>query len=194
MAKKKAKKVSVKKTGKKKVVKKATRTMSKKVAKKATKKVAKKPASMESMMQGLKLDNGAPFSLESYRGKKVVLYFYPKDDTPGCTIEGNEFNSLLKDFENVNTVILGVSRDSAASHQKFIQKFKFNFNLVSDPGEELCNRFDVIKDKNMYGKMVKGIERSTFVFDEAGNKIQEWRKVRAEGHAAEVLHYVKSLS
>lgn len=163
--------------------------MAKKKAKKSG--ISKKKSVGDSLMQGLVLDNGEAFHLEDYRGRKVVLYFYPKDNTPGCTIQGNEFNSLLGEFEKMDTVIFGISRDSISSHQKFINKFKFNFNLISDPREELCQRFDVIKDKNMYGKIVKGIERSTFVFDEAGNKIQEWRKVRAEGHAAEVLKFLK---
>lgn len=126
-------------------------------------------------------------------GKKVILYFYPKDDTPGCTIEGNDFNRLLPNFKSANTVVYGISRDSVASHCKFINKFGFNFELLSDDEEVLCKLFDVIKEKNMYGKIVMGIERSTFVIDENQKLIAEFRKVKADGHAQAMLDYVKSL-
>ena len=133
-------------------------------------------------------------SLEDYRGKKVVLYFYPKDATPGCTTQGLEFTQLSKKFKALNAVILGVSRDSIPSHKKFIDKQSFSFDLISDNEEKLCQAFDVIKDKNMYGKKVRGIERSTFIFDEEGQLLHEWRKVKAEGHAEVVLQWLKENS
>lgn len=130
---------------------------------------------------------GQSFSLDQLQGKKVVLFFYPKDMTPGCTIESNEFNDLHQKFVNKNAVVFGVSRDSTTSHCKFIDKYGFQFELISDTEEKLCRHFDVIKEKNMYGKKVMGIERSTFVFNEAGDLIFSERKVKAEGHALKVL-------
>ncbi len=132
-------------------------------------------------------------SLSSLRGKKVVLYFYPKDNTPGCTIEGQEFNHLYSEFHGAKTVIFGVSRDSVKSHDNFKCKFDFKFELLSDADETLCKIFDVIKEKNMYGRMVLGIERSTFVIDENGKLVGEFRKIKAPGHAAEVLKFVQGL-
>lgn len=126
-------------------------------------------------------------SLKNLLGKKVVLYFYPKDATPGCTLEGHEFTKLKKQFEKKNTIVFGVSRDDVKSHEKFKEKECYAIDLISDEESELCNAFDVIKEKNMYGKKVKGIERSTFVIDEKGVITHEWRKVKAEGHAEEVL-------
>ena len=126
-------------------------------------------------------------NLKDLAGKKVVLYFYPRDMTPGCTIEGHEFTQLKKQFEKKNAVVFGVSRDDMKSHEKFKEKECYAIALISDEKSELCNAFDVIKDKNMYGKKVKGIERSTFVIDEKGTIVNEWRKVKAEGHAEEVL-------
>lgn len=137
--------------------------------------------------------NGEDFELSSLKGKKVVLYFYPKDNTPGCTIQGNEFNGLLAQFRKQNAVVLGVSRDSLKSHDKFIDKCGFKFDLLSDEDEELCKIFDVIKEKNMYGKKVMGIERSAFVIDENQKLVGEFRKVKAEGNAAEVLDFIKGL-
>lgn len=122
-----------------------------------------------------------------------MLYFYPKDDTPGCTIEGNDFNNFLSEFASLNTVVYGVSRDTVASHCKFRDKYGFKFELLSDEHEVACKLFDVIKEKNMYGKTVMGIERSTFIIDENQKLIAEYRKVKADGHAAEVLSYIKSL-
>ncbi|MFK8138143.1 MAG: peroxiredoxin [Bdellovibrionales bacterium] len=127
------------------------------------------------------------------KGKKVVLYFYPRDSTPGCTTEGLGFNAALTKFKRQNTVVFGVSRDSIASHLKFIEKQGFKFELLSDSDETLCGVFDVIKMKNMYGKKVRGIERSTFVVDETGKLLREWRKVKVKEHVDEVLEYVKSL-
>lgn len=140
-----------------------------------------------------KSSNGKEFRLSSLKGKKVVLYFYPKDDTPGCTIEGNDFNKLLPTFASLNAVVYGVSRDSIDSHCKFINKFGYKFELLSDDQEVLCKLFDVIKEKNMYGNIKMGIERSTFVIDEDQKLIAEYRKVKADGHAEQVLNYLKSL-
>ena len=136
---------------------------------------------------------GEPVHLSQFAGKKVVLYFYPKDDTPGCTIEGVDFNNLHAEFAAANTVVLGVSRDTVKSHCKFIDKFGFKFDLLSDENEDLCNLFDVIKEKNMYGKISMGIERSTFVIDEKQKLIGEFRKIKAVGHAQEILNFVKGL-
>ncbi|MCC5794400.1 MAG: peroxiredoxin [Chromatiales bacterium] len=133
------------------------------------------------------------FELKSQRGKNVVIYFYPKDNTPGCTTESCEFSDLHGEFGKLNTVILGVSRDSLSSHEKFKAKFEFPFDLLSDGDETLCGLFDVIREKNMYGKKVMGIERSTFLIDREGRLRREWRKVKAAGHAAEVLEAVREL-
>lgn len=137
--------------------------------------------------------SGETFSLTANKGKKIVLYFYPKDSTPGCTTESIEFNELLPQFKKLNAIVVGVSRDSLKSHDKFICKYDFKFELLSDEDEELCNLFDVIKEKNMYGKKVMGIERSTFVIDEDQKLVGEFRKIKAQGHAQEMLKFVKSL-
>ena len=131
--------------------------------------------------------------LKDLRGKNVVIYFYPKDNTPGCTTESQDFAALHAKFKRANMVILGVSRDSLASHDKFRAKFDFPFDLISDPDEKLCTQFDVIKEKNMYGRKVLGIERSTFLIDADGKLRGEWRKVKVKGHADEVLAAVKDL-
>ncbi len=135
-------------------------------------------------LKGLKaeLSTAGPIHFKDYQGQKVVIYFYPKDDTPGCTCEGEDFRDNDKAFQKANTVIFGVSRDALTSHEKFKTKFEFPFILISDPEEILCAHFEVMKDKNMYGKKVRGIDRSTFLFDEAGKLLQEWRKVKVEGH------------
>jgi peroxiredoxin Q/BCP len=130
--------------------------------------------------------------LKSLRGKKVVIYFYPKDSTPGCTTEGQDFRDLHAKFKRQNAVILGVSRDSLASHEKFKAKQKFPFELLSDPDEALCKKYDVIKEKTLYGRKFMGIERSTFLIGERGKLREEWRKVKVKGHAAEVLEAVKN--
>lgn len=132
-------------------------------------------------------------SLSGLAGRKVVLYFYPKDATPGCTLESQQFRDLTPAFTAAGAVILGVSRDSVKSHLKFREKECLPFDLLSDGDESLCRLFDVIKTKNMYGKQVQGIERSTFVIDGAGVLRAEWRKVTADGHAAEVLACVQAL-
>lgn len=137
--------------------------------------------------------SGKDFSLSDKKGKKIVLYFYPKDSTPGCTTESIEFNELLPQFKKVNAEIYGVSRDSLKSHDKFICKYDFKLELLSDEDEEVCKLFDVIKEKNMYGKKVLGIERSTFVIDENQKLAGEFRKIKAQGHAQEILNFVKNL-
>ena len=133
-------------------------------------------------------------SLNGMKGKNVVLYFYPKDNTPGCTREGQDFRDSHNKFTRQNTIILGVSRDSIKSHEKFKAKQGFQFELLSDEDETLCQLFDVIKMKNMYGKQVRGIERSTFLIDSNGKLKKEWRKVKVDGHADEVLAAVKALN
>jgi thioredoxin-dependent peroxiredoxin len=131
--------------------------------------------------------------LSELKGKNIVLYFYPKDSTPGCTLEGQDFRDNIRKFSSRNTRILGVSRDKLSSHEKFKEKQKFPFDLISDEDEKLCNLFDVIKEKNMYGKKHMGIERSTFLIDEKGTLRNEWRKVKVKGHVEEVLEAVKAL-
>jgi peroxiredoxin Q/BCP len=133
---------------------------------------------------------GKQVKLSSLKGRDVVLYFYPKDDTPGCTLEGKDFRDMNADFRRKGAVVLGVSRDSLKSHEKFCDKYSFNFDLLSDEDEKLCKLFDVIKMKNMYGKKVRGIERSTFLIGKDGVLRREWRKLSVEGHAAEVLQAV----
>ena len=132
-------------------------------------------------------------SLKDLRGKNVVLYFYPKDSTPGCTTEGRDFSALHGKFKRAKTVVLGVSRDSVASHEKFKEKQGFPFDLLSDPDERLCKQFDVIHEKSLYGRKFMGIVRSTFLIDSDGKLRQEWRKVKVKGHAEEVLEAVKAL-
>jgi peroxiredoxin Q/BCP len=127
-------------------------------------------------------------------GKNVVLYFYPKDNTPGCTQEGEDFRDLYKEFKKLKTEIYGISRDSLKSHEGFKIKYKYPYELISDPDEKLCNLFDVIKEKNMYGKKYMGIERSTFLINKDGKLSAEWRKVKVNGHAIEVLEAVKKIS
>jgi peroxiredoxin Q/BCP len=133
------------------------------------------------------------FDLSSYKGKNIVLYFYPKDNTPGCTTEGMNFRDLYPQFQAANTEIFGISRDSLRSHEGFKGKLDMPFQLISDPDETLCLMFDVMKMKNMYGKQVRGIERSTFVIDGAGTLVKEWRGVKVPGHIDEVLDFVKAL-
>lgn len=142
----------------------------------------KKPATSETQVQ-----------LSKLKGKKVVLFFYPKDNTPGCTKEGEGFRDNYKKFKKLDAEIFGISRDSLTSHEKFKSKFDFPFELISDEDEGLCKTFDVLKMKNLYGKKFIGIERSTFVIDENGKLIKEWRKVKVPGHVEEVLSFVKGL-
>lgn len=137
--------------------------------------------------------SGKSVNLQDLKGHKTVLYFYPKDNTPGCTIQGNEYNAFLNDFKKLNTVIYGISRDNLKSHDKFIQKCNFKFELLADTEEKMCKFFDVIKEKNMYGKIVLGVERSTFIIDENGKIVSAERKVKAEGNAALTLEKLKGL-
>ena len=132
------------------------------------------------------------FELNNFLGKKLVIYFYPKDSTPGCTNEGIDFSTKLPEFKAKNCEVFGISRDSLKSHENFKKKYNFDFELLSDPDETACNIFDVIKMKNMYGKQVRGIERSTFVIDEDGQIIKEWRGVKVNGHVDEVLEFLSS--
>jgi thioredoxin-dependent peroxiredoxin len=136
---------------------------------------------------------GVTVTLDELKGKNVVVYFYPKDNTPGCTTEGQNFRDLHEEFVKLNTVILGVSRDSVRTHLNFRTKHQFPFELLSDPEETLCKHFDVIKLKKLYGKEYMGIERSTFLIDASGTLKKEWRKVKVKGHVDEVLEAVKSL-
>ncbi len=156
------------------------------------------------MPQTIKLKNKAPnftlpatgdqaLSLSDFKGKNLVIYFYPKDNTPGCTTEGQNFRDLHSEFERLNTVILGVSRDSVRVHENFKKKQEFPFDLLSDADEEMCNAYDVIKLKKMYGKEYMGIERSTFLIDSASKLQAEWRKVKVKGHVDEVLEAVRNL-
>ncbi len=132
--------------------------------------------------------------LKSLRGTQVVLYFYPKDNTPGCTNESVDFSQLNGKFKRANTVIFGISRDSLASHEKFKAKYEMPFDLISDPDEALCQYFDVIKEKNMYGRKVMGVERSTFLIGADGKLAEQWRKVKVKGHAEAVLEAAKALN
>lgn len=137
--------------------------------------------------------SGKTFTLAEQSGKLIVIYFYPKDSTPGCTTQGQQFRDLHEQYAAVNCLILGVSRDSLKSHENFKNKQNFPFELGSDADETVCNLFAVMKLKNMYGKQVRGVERSTFVIDRSGVLRREWRGVKVPGHAQEVLDYVKTL-
>jgi thioredoxin-dependent peroxiredoxin len=131
--------------------------------------------------------------LKDAAGSRLVLYFYPRDNTSGCTKEGEAFRDLAAEFRKAKTVIVGVSPDSVASHEKFKQKYRFPFELLADPEQQVCKLFDVIKEKSMYGKKYLGVERSTFLLDEKGVLRQEWRKVKVDGHAAAVLAAARAL-
>lgn len=132
-------------------------------------------------------------SLSDFKGKHLVVYFYPKDNTPGCTREGQDFRDAYEEFKAAGAEIVGVSRDSVKSHENFCARQSFPFDLISDQDEELCQQFDVIKEKNMYGRKYMGIERSTFLIDADGVLQSEWRKVRVPGHVEKVLEAVKAL-
>lgn len=136
---------------------------------------------------------GGSFRLSALKGRKVVLYFYPKDNTPGCTTEGENFRDKHADFRAAGAEIFGISRDSLKSHESFKAKMAFPFDLISDPDETVCLMFDVMKMKNMYGKQVRGVERSTFLIDAEGKVAREWRGVKVAGHVDEVLEAVKSI-
>ena len=139
------------------------------------------------------LDNEETFKLSENKGKNLVFYFYPKDNTPGCTKEGEDFRDNYSVIKKLNTEVIGVSKDSVASHQKFIKKFNFPFNLISDENEKVCNLFNVIKEKNMYGRKYMGIERSTFLIDTNAKLVKEWRKVRVKGHVDDVIESIKEI-
>ena len=133
------------------------------------------------------ISNDSIFDLSDYKGQNIVIYFYPKDSTPGCTKESEDFRDFFESFKKNNAVIMGVSRDSVSSHEKFSNKYNFPFKFISDEDEKVCKLFDVIKEKNMYGRKYMGIERSTFLIDQKGILVNEWRKVRVKGHVEEVL-------
>lgn len=137
---------------------------------------------------------GGDVQLKDLRGRNVVLYFYPKDATPGCTREGQDFRDLYGRFKRQKTAIFGVSRDSLASHEKFKAKQEFPFDLISDPDEALCRKFDVIQEKSLYGRKFMGVERSTFLIDKDGKLRREWRKVKVKGHADDVLEAARELN
>lgn len=202
MAKKKKKattKKAMKKTAKK-TTKKTVKKAVKRVAKKATAKKTGAAVRAPSVRVGgsvpafaLPATGGKQVTSETLKGKKIVLYFYPKDATPGCTLEGHDFTRLHNEFEKTNTAVFGISRDDLNSHEKFKSKEGFCFDLLSDEKGELSELFGVWKEKNNYGKKYMGIERSTFVIDENGILRKEWRKVKVDGHAQEVLNTVKAL-
>lgn len=131
--------------------------------------------------------SGVTFSSENMQNKKIILYFYPKDNTPGCTNESINFSESYTDIKDRNAIVFGISRDSLTSHENFKAKFNMPFNLIADPEELLCSYFDVMKEKNMYGRKYLGIERSTFLIDENGILVKEWRKVKVKGHVSEVI-------
>jgi len=137
--------------------------------------------------------SGKNFQLSDYLGKTLVIYFYPKDSTPGCTTQGIQFRDHYQQFQQHNTEIFGISRDSLKSHENFKAKFSFPFELLADTEEMACSLFGVIKMKNMYGKQVRGIERSTFIIDKNGTLVKEWRGVKVDGHVAEVLNFIQTL-
>jgi peroxiredoxin Q/BCP len=138
-------------------------------------------------------DDGTIIDLAELKGRNVILYFYPKDDTPGCTIEAQDFSNKIKDFEELDTVVLGISRDNIKSHCKFIQKYNLSFNLLSDEDGEICQKYGVIKEKSMFGKKYLGIDRTTFLIDKKGKIRHIWRSVKVNGHIAEIFLKLKSL-
>jgi thioredoxin-dependent peroxiredoxin len=160
-----------------------------------SKKVLNKPGMVGKPVKDFTLPStgGQAFSLSDARGAKLVLYFYPKDNTPGCTAEGADFRDRYKEFKKAGCEVYGISRDSLKSHESFKAKMKFPFHLLADAEEQVCNQFGVIKQKNMYGRKVRGIERSTFVLDREGVLAREWRGVKVPGHVEEVLNFVKAL-
>ena len=175
-----------------------------KASRKAAPRKAAPPSASATAEERVKLDapvadftapatGGLQWRLEDARGRKLVLYFYPRDNTPGCTLEGQQFSALAPQFAAAGVTVLGISRDSIASHEKFRQQMGFPFDLLSDAGEAICRQFDVIREKNMYGRKVLGIERSTFLLDAAGVLKREWRGVKVEGHAQEVLAAAQAL-
>ena len=142
----------------------------------------------------VKISEDKEYSLEELKGKYVVLYFYPKDNTPGCTLEAMDFNELLQDFQVLNTMVLGVSRDNLKSHSKFKDKYNLKFNLVSDVEGETCSKYGVWVEKSMFGKKYMGVNRATFLINTQGKIAHIWPKVSVEGHAREVLNKIRDLS
>lgn len=140
------------------------------------------------------MTSGKFFVLKELKGKNIVLFFYPKDNTPGCATESMNFRDLYAAFQDANTEIFGISRDSLRSHENFKAKLEMPFELISDSDENLCSIFDVIREKKMYGKTVRGIQRSTFIIDANGKVVKEWRAVKVPGHVEQVLEYVESLN
>ncbi|MEA5097773.1 MAG: peroxiredoxin [Burkholderiaceae bacterium] len=140
------------------------------------------------------MTSGKTFTLSDFKGKNIVLFFYPKDNTPGCSAESMTFRDLYAKFQSANTEIFGISRDSVHSHEGFKTKLAMPFELISDPDGDLCTMFNVLREKTMYGKKVQGLERSTFVIDPAGTLIKEWRAVSVPGHVEQVLNYVTVLN
>ncbi len=138
-------------------------------------------------------DEGTEIALSDLKGKNVILYFYPKDDTPGCTIEAQDFSRRIKDFEKLDAVVLGVSKDSIKSHCKFIEKYNLSFNLLADETQKTCHDYDVIQEKSMMGRKYMGIERSTFLINKIGKIAKIWRKVSVNGHVDEVLEALKQI-
>ena len=136
--------------------------------------------------------NNTTFSISNFLGKNLIIYFYPKDSTPGCTNESIDFKDNYEIFQKLNTEIFGISRDSLKSHEKFKAKYSFPFELLSDADEIACDLFDVIKMKNMYGKKVRGIERSTFLINTEGKLINEWRGVKVNGHIQELIEFLQN--
>ncbi len=134
------------------------------------------------------------FQLTNHQGKNIILYFYPRDNTPGCTTEGQDFRDNIEKFNTLNTVIFGISRDSVRVHQGFKDKHAFPFDLLSDKDEKICDLFDTIKMKTLYGKQVRGIERSTFLIDTQGTLIYEWRKVKVKNHIDDILQKIADLT
>jgi peroxiredoxin Q/BCP len=184
-----SKKKTVKKVATKKTVKKAAaKPSAKKTPAKGIATLAGKAAPAFTLMN----DEGKKVSLKDFRGQRVVLYFYPKDDTPGCTTQACAFRDAEADFSKADAVVLGVSKDNVKSHQKFKNKFKLNFPLLADDAG-VCEAYGVWKMKNMYGRTYMGIERSTFLIDEEGKVRAEWRKVSVPGHADEVVNALRSL-
>ncbi len=152
------------------------------------------PVAMDRKVPDFKAEaTGGEFSLAAHKGKKIVLYFYPKDNTPGCTTEGIEFGKAHPRFKKAGAEIFGISRDSLKSHEGFKAKMEFPFELISDPDEKVCDLFGVMKMKNMYGKQVRGVERSTFVLDAEGKLRREWRGVKVPGHVDDVLAFIQTL-
>lgn len=142
----------------------------------------------------LPCDGGEDIALSSFKGQKVVLYFYPKDDTPGCTAESCDFRDNIKSFEKIGVQIIGISKDSVAKHDKFKAKYQLNFPLASDENSDVCERYGVWTEKSMYGKKYMGIERSTFLIDEQGKIAAIWRKVKVPGHVEEVRQAIQDIA